>query len=38
MVSKALKSLKEEKKEEKQFVNFVFPQKVKNPSHMRIKY
>ena len=32
MVSKALKALKEEKKEEEQFVNFVFPQKVKNPS------
>ena len=32
MVSKALKAMQEEKKEEEQFVNFVFPQKVKNPS------
>ena len=32
MVSKALKAMNEEKKEEEQFVNFVFPQKVKNPS------
>ena len=32
MVSKALKAVKEEKKEEEQLINFVFPQKVKNPS------
>ena len=32
MISKALKAMEEEKKEEEQFVNFVFPQKVKNPS------
>ena len=32
MVSKALKALHEEKKEEEQLVNFVFPQKIKNPS------
>ena len=32
MVSRALKAVKEGKKEEEQFVNFVFPQKVKNPS------
>ena len=32
MVSKALKAVQEEKKEEEQFVNFVFPKKAKNPS------
>ena len=32
MVSKALKAVQEEKKEDEQLVNFVFPKKVKNPS------
>jgi coatomer protein complex subunit gamma len=32
MVSKALKAFKENKKEDEQLINFVFPQKVKNPS------
>ena len=32
MISKALKAIQEEKKEEEQLVNFVFPKKVKNPS------
>ena len=32
MISKALKAVKDKKKEEEQLVNFVFPQKVKNPS------
>ena len=32
MYSKALKNLKEDKKEESQLVNFVFPKKIKNPT------
>ena len=32
MISKALKAVKDKKKEDEQLINFVFPQKVKNPS------
>ena len=32
MISKALKAVKDKKKEDQQLINFVFPQKVKNPS------
>ena len=32
MISKALKAVKGKKKEDEQLINFVFPQKVKNPS------
>ena len=32
MISKALKAVKSKKKEDEQLINFVFPQKVKNPS------
>ena len=32
MISKALKAVKDKNKEDQQLINFVFPQKVKNPS------
>ena len=32
MISKALKAVKDKKKEDQELINFVFPQKVKNPS------
>ena len=32
MFSKALKTVKEHKKEDNQLINFIFPKKVKNPT------